>query len=197
MYRLFYNHENVGDVLFIVIDPLAYPDRTVRQGEVAALYKGDELVGINLFGFGKTAKIKAAGMIVAPEDVLIDVINAKLENAGLAKLPYTRKTGYTVAEVTAMEEHPLDERCNIVTLTDGEKTLSTVSRYQNISVGSRVVTVGDGVMKFDGTVFQKKVVKNIPIECELCSAADLKIGEEFKEAFLVDELPAGADFFLR
>ena len=195
MYRLFYNHENVGDVLFIVIDPLAYPDHTVNKGEVTAMYQGEKLVGINLFDFGRTAKIKAKGMIVAPEDVLIDVINSKLSLAGLDPLPYTRQTGYAVAEVTAMEEHPLDERSNILTLKLGEETLTTVSRYQNIEVGSHIVVVKDGTIKFDGSVFQKKVVKNIPIECEVCCEADLHIGEEYKKAHLV-ELPSGADFFL-
>ena len=196
MYRLFYNHENVGDVLFVVIEPQSYPDRSVTKGEVTALYKGDALVGINLFDFGKTAKIKATGMIIAPEDILIDVINAKLENAGLEKLPYTRATGYRVAEVTEMEEHPLDERSNILTLQVGEEKLTTVSRYQNIAVGSHIVVVTDNVIKFDGTTFNKKVVKNIPIEAEVCSAADLKVGEESKEAYLVPQLPSGADFYL-
>ena len=195
MYRLFYNRENVGDVLFIVLDALAYPDASKTNGEVTALYKGDELIGINLFNFSKTVKIKAHGMIVTPEDVLIDVINSKLQNAGLPMLPYTRESGFVVAEVNNIEEHPLDERSNILTLKVGEKTLSTVTRYQNISIGSHIVVVCDGAIKFDGVLFQKKIVKNIPIECEVCCEADLRIGEEFKSAFLVD-LPSGTDFFL-
>ena len=195
MYRLFYNHENVGDVLFVVIDPNAYPDHKEEKGEVVALYKGEELVGINLFGFGKTAKIKASGMIVSPEDVLIDVINAKLVAAGLEALPYTRRTLYTVAKVTAKEEHPLDEKSSILTLDLGDKTLSTVTRYQNVEVGSHIVVAEDGCIKFDGRPFEKKVVKNIPIDCEVCCAADLHVGEEFKEAFLVDK-KEGSDFFL-
>lgn len=197
MYRLFYNRESVGDVLFVVIDPLSYPDRQVRKDEVVALYKGDKLVGINLFDFGKTAKIKASGMIIDPEDVLIDVINAKLENAGVEKLSYTRDSLYKVAEVVAKEEHPLDERSNILTLSLGQSQLTTVSRYPNIEVGSHIVVAIDGCVKFDGTPFTKKVVKNIPIECEVCCEKDLRIGEEFKAAVLVPELEAGSDFFLR
>ncbi len=196
MYRLFYNHENVGDVLFIVIDPERYPDHVKKVGEVTALYQGEDLVGINLFDFGKTAKIKASGMIVAPEDILVDVINDKLVNAGLEKLPYCHETGYVVAEVVGKEEHPLDERSNILTLKIKEKTLSTVSRYQNIEIGSRIVVVTDGVMRFDGTAFHTKVVKNIPIDCEVCCEKDLRIGEEFKAAFLVADKEPGADFFL-
>lgn len=196
MYRLFYNHENVGDVLFVVIDPERSPDRVETKGEVTALYQGEELVGINLFDFGKTAKIKASGMIVAPEDILIDVINDKLVNAGLSKLPYCHESGFKVATIAKLEEHPLDERSHIVTLKIKDQTLSTVSRYSNLEEGMKIVVVLDGVMKFDGTAFRKKVVKNIPIECEVCCEKDLRIGEEFKAAFIPEGKEEGDDFFL-
>ena len=196
MYRLFYNHESVGDVLFVVLCPDRYPDRVENKGEVVALYQGDDLVGINLFDFGKTCKIKASGMIVAPEDILIDIINDKLVNAGLEKLPYCRDTGFTVGEITNLEEHPLDEHSHIVTLKVKEKTLTTVSRYQNLEIGSKIVVVTDGAMKFDGTQFKAKVVKNIPIECEVCCEKDLHIGDEFKLAFIPEGKEAGQDFFL-
>ena len=196
MYRLFYNHENVGDVLFIVIKPGDYPDKTETKGEVTALFKDGELVGYNLFDFGKTVKIKASGMIVTPDDLLLDVINDKLANAGFEKLPYCRESGYVCAEVTAKEEHPLDEQSSILTLNAGETTLSTVTRYQNIDVGTHIVVALDGCIKFDGTTFSKKIVKNIPIECEVCSGKDLHVNEDFKSAQLVPELAPGADFFL-
>ena len=196
MYRLFYNRQNVGDVLFVVIDAHAYPDRSESVGEVTALYQGERLIGINLFDFGKTVKIKASGMIVSPEDVLIDAINAKLAQVNLPALPYCRDSGYKVAEVKNLEEHPLDEKSSIVTLMVGEKTLTTVTRYRNLEIGKPIVVAVDGCIKFDGTVFEKKVVRNIPIECEVCCAADLRIGEEFKEAFIPEDMPFGSDFFL-
>lgn len=196
MYHLFYNHEHVGDVLFIVLQPNAYPDDNKVCGDVNALYKEGQLIGINIFNFGKTAKIKASGMFIAPNDVLLDVINDKLVNAGLEKLPYCRDSGFKVAEVTLLEEHPLDERLRIVTLKVGENTLSTVSRYQNIEVGSKVVIVTDGAMKFDGTTFEKKVSRNIPIDCEICSPSDLRLSDEFKAAYLEEKKASGDDFFI-
>ena len=187
MYRLFYNHENVGDVLFVVMDTKAYPDKTVDKGDVTALFKQEELIGYNLRNFGEICKIKATGMIVSPEDILIDRINDQLLGAGFDKLPYCRDSGYKVAEVVKIEEHPLDERSSIVELSVGEKVLHTVTRYQNLSVGSHCVVALPECIKF---------VKNIPVECEICSKSDLRIGEEFKEAFLVPEMACGADFFL-
>ena len=196
MYRLFYNHESVGDVLFVVIDALSYPDETKTVGDVTALYKEGKLIGVNLFRFGKTVKIKANGMIVAPENVLIDVINDKLAEAGVEKLPYAKESGYVIAKVENAEEHPLDEHARILTLNIGTKTITTVSRYQNFGIGDYIVVAVDGCIKFDGTVFASRVVKNIPIEAEVCSSADLHIGEESKAAFLPEEKTAGADFFL-
>ncbi len=196
MYRLFYNHENVGDVLFVVMDTKSYPDKTVDKGDVTALFKQEELIGYNLRNFGAICKIKATGMIVSPEDILIDRINDQLLGAGFEKLPYCRDSGYKVAEVVKIEEHPLDERSSIVELSVGEKVLHTVTRYQNLSVGSHCVVALPECIKFDGTQVESKIVKNIPVECEICSKSDLHIGEEFKEAFLVPEMAGGADFFL-
>lgn len=196
MYRLFYNYESTGDVLFVVLDQEAYPDETKQVGDVTALYKEGKLIGINLFHFGKTVKIKAKGMIITPENVLIDVINSLLSAAGIETLPYVTDSGYVCAKVEAVEEHPLDERARILTLNAGDKTLTTVSRYQYFGVNDIIVVAKDGCIKFDGTVFHSRVVKNIPVECEVCCQADLRLGEEYKAAYLPADRKAGDDFFL-
>lgn len=197
MYRLFYNHENVGDVLFVVLDAHAYPDKSESKGDVTALYKDGKLIGVNLFNFTKTVKLKVQGMIVTPDDKLIDVINALLSAANVPALPYCRDSGYKIAVVKNIEEHPLDERSSILTLDLGDKELCTVTRYQNVEIGKPIVVAIDGCVKFDGTLFEKKVVRNIPIDCEVCCAADLRLGEEFKAAFIPETNIAGSDFFLQ
>ena len=49
MYRIFYNHESVGDVLMIVFNNLVTPNKVVKDDNVTSLYKDDELIGINIF----------------------------------------------------------------------------------------------------------------------------------------------------
>jgi len=99
--------------------------------------------------------------------------------------------------VKTIEEHPLDERSSILTLDLGDHELQTVTRYHNFEVGSALVVAIDGCIKFDGTLFEKKVVRNIAIDCEVCCEADLRIGEEYKAAFLPETHIAGSDFFLQ
>ncbi len=195
MYRLFYNLDNVGDVLFVVFDPEAIPNKVDNHDGLTALYRDDELIGVNLFGVGQEFGLKEKGMIVKVSDSLLSKVNQKFENSGLKALGKNVDNGYIVALVTKLEEHPLDERSNIVTLDLGGKEATTVSRYANLKEGLLIVVAIDGCIKFDGTAFHKKIVRNIPIECEVCSPFDLRIGEEGKAAYEAEGRQAGDDFF--
>ena len=195
MYRFFYNPDNVGDVLFVVVDPEAIPNKVVEHDGLTALYRDDVLVGANLFGVGEAFGLMEKGMIVKIDENVICNVNELFSKNGLAPLEKNVDSGYLVAEVTKLEEHPLDERCNIVTLNLGGKELTTVSRYANLEVGLRIVVAIDGCIKFDGTAFHKKIVRNIPIECEVCSPFDLRLSEEGKSAFVVTDKAPGEDFF--
>jgi tRNA-binding EMAP/Myf-like protein len=194
MYRLFYDQKSMGDVLFILLNPEEKVEKVVKKDAVAALYHGDALVGINIFDFSKVVKLKANGILFAPKKELLDVINAILANASLAPLPLNENSGYQVAEITALEEHPLDEKAHIVTLSMGEKSLTTVSWYPTLSVGKKVVVALDGTILRDGSVFHSFISRNIPNQCSICSAKELGLpGPE--GAFFVEEEKAGEDFF--
>ena len=195
MYRFFHNPDNVGDVLFLVIEPETIPNRVEEHEGVTLLYHDKRLIGANFFGLPSELNLSEKGMIVKiPENVFFNV-NQRLEKVGIHPLEKADSSGYIVAKVTKLEEHPLDERCNIVTLDLGGKELTTVSRYANLKEGLLVVVAIDGCIKFDGTAFHKKIVRNIPIECEVCSPFDLRLSEEGKAAFEVAGLEAGNDFF--
>ena len=195
MYRFFYNPDNVGDVLFVVIDPEAIPNKVVERDGLTALYRDDVLVGANLFGAGEAFGLMEKGMIVKIDEKLLCNVNEQFSKNGLEPLEKNADSGYLVAQVTKLEEHPLDERCSIVTLDLGGKELTTVSRYANLEEGIRIVVAIDGCIKFDGTAFHKKIVRNIPIECEVCSPFDLRLNEEGKNAFVVTDKAPGEDFF--
>ena len=132
------------------------------HGAITALYAGDQLIGVNFFDFSKIVKLHTEGMIVTPEDKLIDVINAELENAKLPRLPYTRDSGYHVGKIVSLEEHPLDEKAQIVHLDFGAgKVLETTSHYPNLNVGELLVCALDGTITFDGTRFNAGKIRNI------------------------------------
>lgn len=195
MYRFFHNPDNVGDVLFLVIEPETIPNRVEEHDGATLLYHDERLIGANFFGLPSELNLTEKGMIVnIPENVLFNV-NQRLEKVGIPPLEKADSSGYIVAKVTKLEEHPLDERCNIVTLDLGGHELTTVSRYANLREGLLIVVAIDGCIKFDGTAFHKKIVRNIPIECEVCSPFDLRLSEEGKAAFEAVGLEAGNDFF--
>lgn len=195
MYRLFYNHDVTGDILFVLIDPEKKPTRNVAKGRVNALYAGSELVGINIFGVSEVFKLKASGIIFAPEKPLLDVVNSMLAEAALPSLPECSSSGYKVAKIVKLEEHPIDEKAHIVTLSLGDHELTTVSWYPNLKEGLCLVVATDGTILYDGTVFHKFVSRNIPSDCSICSSRELKLPGA-PGAFLVEGYEAGEDFFL-
>lgn len=195
MYRLFYDQVVSGDILFVLIAPEKKTTKIVKNGDLALLYSDDELTGINLFNASRLDAFKTKGIIYAPSDVLIDGLNKYLVSAKAAPLPYTRDSGFHLAKITMMEEHPLDEKAHILTLDLGGKTLTTVSWYANIQVGSLVVVALDGTILRDGSVFHSFVSRNIPNEVSLMGSKDLGLPEG-EGAYLATSGNPGDDFFL-
>lgn len=198
MYRLFYNYKVTGDVLYIVYDPASYPDKTLKDGDVVALFKNDRLIGINIFGISEVVKLRTDGMIVTPEDALIDVVNTILSRAHLEKLAYCRDSGYKVGKIVSLEEHPLDEKAKIVHLDFGSGHLvETFSHYPNLEVGDLLVAALDGTIRFDGTLFRAGAVRNIGHDADICSPKELRVGDDFAKAFKAKEgYKPGDDFYL-
>lgn len=201
MYRLFYNHLALKDVLIIVIDPEARVLKSETHNNVVALYgENDKLVGYNIFHIDDVMKIKANGVIFVPDAKLLEVINSLLEREGLAPLPEIKDSGYRVAKVLSTEEHPLDEKALILKLECGEKTYETVSSLKGIEEGSMVVVALDGTILFDGSVYHAVVIKNINNDVKVLSPVELRLEGSEKDAFLLDDDPSfkdGEDFFVR
>ena len=201
MYRLFYNHPALKDVLIIVIDPEARVLKSETHNNVVALYgENDKLVGYNIFHIDDVMKIKANGVIFVPDAKLLEVINSLLEREGLAPLPEIKDSGYRVAKVLSTEEHPLDEKALILKLQCGENTYETVSNLKGIEEGSMVVVALDGTILFDGSVYHAAVIKNINNDVKVLSPVELRLEGSMKDAFLLDDDPSfkdGEDFFIR
>ena len=201
MYRLFYNHQAIKDVLIVVIEPEARVLKSEAHNNVVALYGEDnKLVGYNIFHIDDVMKIKANGVIFVPDAKLLEVINSLLEREGLAPLPEIKDSGYRVAKVLSTEEHPLDEKALILKLQCGEKTYETVSNLKGIEEGSMVVVALDGTILFDGSVYHAAVIKNINNDVKVLSPIELRLEGSEKDAFLLDDDPSfkdGEDFFIR
>ena len=195
--ELFHNCIQGEDILFVIFYPDAIPDRSEKKGDVCALYKGDELVGYNFFSFHDLVKTKERGLLVTPNDILIDVLNSRLEYLGLPLLPYVRDSYFKAAKVVGIKDHPNKDKLKVVTLDLGGKTAIAVTKYSNFSIGDTLVALIDKGFRFDGTVFHKGEEKGIAFDVELCSASDLRLGDESNSAFIIDGYEPGDDFFLK
>lgn len=120
-YALYYDYESIGDVLLIVFDSNTIPNVIKRDNDVVSLYKDDKLIGINIFNISKIMKIKAKGYIPLVSDRVLEVINTILKNSNVPELPDQKDSGFRVAKIVDIEEHPDSEHLHICTVDIGEK----------------------------------------------------------------------------
>lgn len=197
MYRLFYNYDISGDILFILIDPEKKNGSIKEDGDVTAIYDEEgKLIGVNIFEFSNYAKLKANGVIFAPNPKLIETVNGILKSKGLPELPVLDYSLFEVAKIIKTEEHPLNEKESIVYLEANGDEFETVSSLNGLDDGKLVVIAKDGSILSDGSTFHKDIVKNIRVDVKILSEDDLRLGEDKKNAFEPRGYEEGDDFFL-
>lgn len=194
MHRFYYNHEIPLDVFFVVISPDKKVTKSERKGDVVALFSEEEIVGYNIFNAkNHIGGLKDGAYLKEDEKTFAEVNNALSEN-GFSPLEKNSSSGYRVATIKALEEHPLLAKANIVTLSIADKEVQTVSFYQNLTVGAKVVVKENGCLDKEGTMFLSHVEKNIPIDVSICGSEELNL--EKKEGACLTDKKEGSDFFL-
>ncbi len=197
MYRFYRNDAVKGDVLHVLFDPekevTSYTD---DGGDIVVLYSDKEIVGINIFNITSYYKQPLHNGAYLKEDKeLLKAVNALLTSHGIPGIEPNASSGYRVAKIEKLEEHPLDEKASIVTLSMGDKKLGAVSRFTNLKVGEKVVVKEDGCLDFEGYPFHSHIEKNIPCDVEIVSTFELGIvSSPSHEAYVVDK-EVGEDFF--
>ena len=199
-YGCYYNHKTIGDILLIEIKPSIFPSRAVKKDDVAALYKDDELVGINIFNISDIVKIKAEGFIHHLNEEVLAVINSKLKNAGLEELPYQEGSGFKVAKIIDIEEHPESDHLHICKVDVGEKEpLQIVCGAYNAKLDLKCVCALPYTFMPDGKQIVPGKLLKIDSYGMLCSGRELGLGGYEKIHGLLeldDSYRVGNDFFL-
>lgn len=194
MHRFYYNHEIPLDVFFVVISPDKKVTKSEGKGDVVALYSEEEIVGYNLFNAKSYISDLKDGAYLKEDEKTLEEVNKALSENGFIPLKKNETSGYRVACVKALEEHPLLAKANIVTLTILDKEVQTVSFYQNLKVGAKVVVKENGCLDREGVMFLSHVEKNIPIDVSICGSEELNLPKT-DGAYLTDK-KEGSDFFL-
>lgn len=192
-YSLHYCYRTIGDVLLIELKSSAHPTKNIKTNNVVAIYENDELVGINIFDFGKVVKIKNQGMIYLPSNSLIDVINSLLKNAGLDSLSYKNESGYLIGEVSEIFEVSGGFLC--VMKINHDTYSAFIKNKDELKSGDKVVIAINGNRLSNGDIVKERSGEFGFTDSHLCSLKDL--GLEDNETILIvdeDEI-VGKDFF--
>ncbi len=200
-YGVYYNLKTVGDVLLIVFQPNVYPQEVVKNEDVVALYNKDkELVGINIFNISKIIKIKANGFIHHLNKEVLDVINNILKNAGIKELEFQEGSGFKVAKIVDIEEHPDSDHLHICKVDIGEKEpLQIVCGAFNARLGLKCVCALPFTFMPDGKQIVPGKLLKVDSYGMLCSGRELTLpGYEKVHGLLEldDSYKIGDDFFL-
>lgn len=198
-YAIYYNYKTIGDVLMIVFNSNAKPDRVVKKNDVVALYKDDTLIGINILNFSDVMKLKVDGFIPLINKKMLEVVNDLLVNASLSPLEEEKESGFRVAIIKDLEEHPESEHLHILKVDVGEKEdLDIVCGAYNARVGLKCVCALPYTFMPNGQQIIPSKLLGVQSNGMLCSGRELALpGYENKHGLLeLDEKAVvGSDFF--
>lgn len=198
-YGVFYNYKTIGDVLLIIFDQRENPDEVIKQDDVVVIKKNKKIIGINIFNISKIMKIKANGFIPLLDDKVLDVINHILENHNLPILEKQINSGFVVAKITNIEEHPDSDHLHVCNVDVGEdKELQIVCGAFNAKKDLICVCALPYAFMPSGKQIIPGKLLGIDSNGMLCSGRELSLdGYENKRGLLEldDTYKVGSDFF--
>lgn len=198
-YGVFYNYKTIGDVLLIIFDQRENPDEVIKQDDVVVIKRNKKIIGINIFNISKIMKIKANGFIPLLDDKVLDVINHILENHNLPILEKQINSGFVVAKITNIEEHPDSDHLHVCNVDVGEdKELQIVCGAFNARKDLICVCALPYAFMPSGKQIIPGKLLDIDSNGMLCSGRELSLdGYENKRGLLEldDTYKVGSDFF--
>ncbi len=192
-YSLHYCYRTVGDVLLIEINPKGHPNKKVQDHDTVAIYQDDELIGINIFNFGKIVKVKNQGMIYLPSHAFIDVVNSILQNAHLPLLSYKDESGYVTGRINEIFEVPQGFLC-VINLK-GETCSCFIKDEGELKSEDIVVVALKGSHLSNGEIVKERSGEFGFTDAHLCSYFDLGIEEKDDILAIDEDIEIGVDFF--
>lgn len=198
-YGLYYNKEKLGDILFIVFKSNEYPNFVKKGENCTVLYKNDEIIGINIFNISEILKIRANGFIPTINKETLNVINSILANENIAPLEYQERSGFVIAKIIDIEDHPESDHLHICTVDVGEeKPLQIVCGAYNARLNLKVVCALPYAFMPNGQQIIPSKLLGIESYGMLCSGRELNLeGYENVRGLLelTDEYKIGDDFW--
>ncbi len=198
-YGLYYNHNLIGDILLVIFNPNAIPTKIITKDNIVALYKEEELIGYNFLDISDDIKIKANGYIPLINHEVTDILNHMLKNAGLLELDYLDDSGFKVAKIVKMEEHPDSDHLHICSVDVGEaELLQIVCGSFNAKEGLKVVCAMPYTFMPNGQIIVPGELLGVKSDGMLCSGRELNLPgyDNVRGLYILDDnYVVGSDFF--
>ena len=193
---LFYNKENVGDVLIMKSnDDIATSFK--NYGDLVAIYKDDNLIGYNYFNISNKYSNLKNGINYHPEKELIELINLELKNNNLEEIEII-EPNFRVGLVKECEDIE-GTHLHLCKVDIKDEELQIVCGAKNVKEGALVVVAMVGTIMNDGSFINKGQLKGYDSYGMLCSKRELNIPtEEVRGLLLLDsnEYKIGDKFFV-
>ena len=193
---LFYNKENVGDVLIMKSnDDIATYFK--NYGDLVAIYKDDNLIGYNYFNISNKYSNLKNGINYHPEKELIELINLELKNNNLEEIEII-EPNFRVGLVKECEDIE-GTHLHLCKVDIKDEELQIVCGAKNVKEGALVVVAMVGTIMNDGSFINKGQLKGYDSYGMLCSKRELNIPtEEVRGLLLLDsnEYKIGDKFFV-
>lgn len=182
---LFYNKENVGDVLIMKSnDEVATSFK--KFNDLVAIYKNDELIGYNLFNISSKFNNLKNGINYHPSFELINYLNLLIKENNLEEIEIIEpnfRVGL-VKECIDIEGTHL----HLCKVDIKDEVLQIVCGAKNVKEGVLVVVAMIGTVMNDGSMINKGQLKGYDSYGMLCSKRELNIPtEEVRGLYLLDE----------
>lgn len=196
-YALFYQPVTVGDILLIYFHPELKPTRHIQGKKIVKIYRGETLIGINIFQFSTIVKNMPTGFIVKPSKELLQAINHVLVKEGLEALPFAQPSGFVVGQINQKTSHPDSDQLFVCQVNLGKEKVTIVTNSTKVKENDYVVVATQNTVLFDGTIIMASPLKGVMSQGMFCSEKTLNIKPVTQEGVLVlpKARPLGEDFF--
>lgn len=181
---LFYNKENVGDVLIIKgSDKVATSYKKIN--DLVVIYNEEEIIGYNLFNASLLDNNLVKGINYHPSKELINKINEILKLNNLEEIDVI-EPNFRVGLVKECEDIE-GTHLHLCKVDIKDEVLQIVCGAKNVKEGVLVVVAMIGTIMNDGTIISKGQLKGFDSYGMLCSKRELNIPtEEVRGLLLLD-----------
>ena len=181
---LFYNKENVGDVLIMKSnDEIATSFK--KFNDLVAIYKNDTLIGYNYFNISNSFEGLKNGINYNPSEELISFINSKIKENNLEEIEII-KPNFRVGLVEECEDIE-GTHLHLCKVNIKDEVIQIVCGAKNVEKGKLVVVAMIGTIMNDGSFINKGQLKGYDSYGMLCSKRELNIPtEEVRGLYLLD-----------